>query len=301
MFPMNLLRRSGRDNDPTKDEASRTRSARRRRNPIGLEPLEERQLLAINMFMLIGDGTVVKGSTTAPEAPKGSFELSSFSWGVSNPLTDGGRAGTSQPSAPDFSITKTLDTASVGLFQGCTTAQPFSSARILVFQVGGPHGTPVEILEYDLTNLVVTSAHISGGAGEAHAAESDTFSFTKIQINFWTITSSGTQGTESSASWDFTQIPASVSTLSTSTAGVGASNGLDQTTAIHTSPSANASHKAKAAEVNHRLATHKIAGTQLSKTHRISTIAQRLVHGNQVAGGRREFLFGDHKSIWPIR
>ena len=136
MFPMNLLRRSGRDNVPTKDEASRTRSVRRRRYPVGLEPLEERQLLAIDMFMLIGDGTVVKGSTTAREAPQGSFKVSSFSWGVSNPATDGGRAGTSQPSAPDFSITKMLDTASVGLFHACTTAQPFSSAKILVFQVG---------------------------------------------------------------------------------------------------------------------------------------------------------------------
>ena len=283
MFPMNLLRRSGRDNVPTKDKASRTKSLRRRRNPVGLEPLEERQLLAIDMFMLIGDGTVVKGSTTALEAPKGSFEVSSFSWGVSNPATDGGRAGTSSPSAPNLSITKMLDTASVGLFHVCTTAQTFSSAKILVFQVGGPHGTPVEILEYDFTNLVVTSAQISGSAGEAHPGESDTFSFAKVQINFWTITSSGTQGTEFSASWDLTS-PASVSTLSTSTAGVGASNGLDKTTALHTTPRANASHKAKAAEVNHRLATYKVAATQLSKTHRISAVAQRLVHGNQVAG-----------------
>jgi len=284
MFPMNLLRRSGRDNVPTKDEASRTRSVRGRRNPVGLEPLEERQLLAIDMFMLIGDGTVVKGSTTAPKVPQGSFEVSSFSWGVSNPATDGGRAGTSPPSAPNLSITKMLDTASVGLFHVCTTAQTFSSAKILVFQVGGPHGTPVEILEYDFTNLVVTSAQISGSAGGAHPDESDTFSFTKVQINFWTITSSGTQGTEYTASWDFTQSPASVSTLSTSTAGVGASNGLDKTTALQTTPRANASHKAKAAEVNHRLATHQVAGTQLSKTHRISAVAQRLVHGNQVAG-----------------
>ena len=284
MFPMNLLRRSGRDNVPTKDEASRTRRVRGRRNPVGLEPLEERQLLAIDMFMQIGDGTVVKGSTTAREAPQGSFKVSSFSWGVSYPATDGGRAGTSPPSAPNFSITKMLDTASVGLSQGCTTAQPFSSAKILVFQVGGPHGTPVEILEYDFTNFVVTSAQISGSAGEAQPGESDTFSFAKVQINYWTITSSGTQGTESSASWDLTQSPASVSTLSTSTAGVGASNGLDKTTALHTTPRANASHKAKAAEVNHRLATHKVAGTQLSKTHRISAVAQRLVHGNQVAG-----------------
>ena len=283
MFPMNLLRRSGRDNVPTKDEASRTRRVRGRRNPVGLEPLEERQLLAIDMFMLIGDGTVVKGSTTAPKVPQGSFEVSSFSWGVSNPATDGGRAGTSQPSAPDFSITKMLDTASVGLFHVCTTGQAFSSAKFLAFEVGGPHGTPVEILEYDFTNFVVTGQRFSGSAGEAHPGESDTFSFAKVQINYWNITPSGTQGTKYSTSWDLTS-PASVSTLSTSTAGVGAFNGLDKTTALHTTPRANASHKAKAAEVNHRLATHNVAGTQLSKTHRISAVAQRLVHGDQVAG-----------------
>ena len=284
MFPMNLLRRSGRDNVPTKDEASRTRSVRRRRYPVGLEPLEERQLLAIDMFMLIGDGTVVEGPRTAPEALKGSFEVSSFSWGVGNPATDGSRAGATRARASDFSITKMLDTASVGLFQVITRGQAFSSAKFLAFQVGGPHVTPVEILEYDFTNFVVTGQRFSGSAGEAHPGESDTFSFAKVQINYWTITSSGTQGTKSSASWDFSQNTASVSNLSTSTAGVGASNGLDKTTALHTTPRANASHKAKAAEVNHRLATHKVAGTLLSKTHRISAVAQRLVHGNQVAG-----------------
>ena len=283
MFPMNLLRRSGRDNVPTKDEASRTRSVRRRRNPVGLEPLEERQLLAINMFMLIGDGTVVKGSTTAREAPPGSFEVSSFSWGVGNPATDGSRAGTTRARASDFSITKMLDTASVGLFQVCTTGQAFSSAKFLAFDVGGPNGTPVEILEYDFTHFVVTGQRFSGSAGEAQPGESDTFSFAKVQINYWNITSSGTQGTEYTATWDL-QSPAPVSTLSTSTPGVGASNGIDKTTALHTTARANASHKAKAAEVNHRLATHKVAGNQLSKTHRISAVAQRLVHGNQVAG-----------------
>ena len=283
MFPMNLLRRSGRENVPTKDKASRTKSVRRRRYPVGLEPLEERQLLAIDMFMQIGDGTVVKGSTTAREAPPGSFKVSSFSWGVSYPATDGGRAGTSPPSAPNFSITKMLDTASVGLFQVCTKGQAFSSAKFLAFEVGGPHGTPVEILEYDFTNFVVTSAQISGSAGEAQPGESDTFSFAKVQINYWNITSSGTQGTKYSTSWDLTS-PASVSTLSTSTAGVGAFHALDKTTALHVTPTANASHKAKAAEVNHRLATHNVAGTQFSKTHRISAVAQRLVHGDQVAG-----------------
>jgi type VI protein secretion system component Hcp len=284
MFPMNLLRRSGRENVPTKDKASRTKSVRRRRYPVGLEPLEERQLLAIiDMFMQIGDGTVVNGSTTAREAPPGSFEVSSFSWGVGNPATDGSRAGTTRARASDFSITKMLDTASVGLFQVCTTGQAFSSAKFLAFDVGGPNGTPVEILEYDFTHFVVTGQRFSGSAGEAQPGESDTFSFAKVQINYWNITSSGTQGTKYSRTWDLTS-PASVSTLSTSTARVAAFNALDKTTALHTTPTANASPTAKAAEVNHQLATHKLVGTQLSRTHRISADAHRLVHGNRVTG-----------------
>jgi hypothetical protein len=67
---------------------------------------------------------------------------------------------------------------------------------------------------------------------------------------------------------------------STLTAGVGASGGLANTADGHAAGRVHGSHKAKAADLNHRLASPTFHLTQLAKTHRISAVAQSLVHGN---------------------
>ena len=281
MFSMSLLRRLSRDDVPTKGEASRTRGVRARRNPVGLEPLEERQLLATSMFMQIGDGTVVHGPSTFSYVPNGSFALDSFGWGVSNPATVGSGSSSHRISAPNVSVTKDLDTASTSLFAATTTAQSFGTAKVLMFNTS--LSNPTEIFEYDFTNLVVTSAQLSGSTSTPLPIESDTFSFSKVQIHYWAITTDGSQGTEYSAAWDFSR-NLTASALSTLTAAFRASNGLDRSAGVHAAPRVKSPHRAKAAGVNHRLANDRAAGSQFLRSHRISAVATSLVHGNQVAG-----------------
>jgi type VI protein secretion system component Hcp len=276
MFPMNLLRRLGRYTVASKDEASRTRRVRARRNPVGLEPLEERQLLAADVFMVVGGGTVVVGESTSKSAPKGSFDVADFNWGVSNPATVGG-SGIGIPSAPNFSITKQLDRASIGLFAATTRSTQFKTGtEVLVVSAA----TQKNLLEYDFTNVYVTSAQLSYDSSDDKPVETDTFSFEKVTISYWLTNPSGTQ-TKYSTSYDFKPNVNLTSDLSTSTAAIGASNALHETAGAHAASHVNASHKANA--VDHRLTTSKVSGTRFSKSHRILAAGQSLVHGKYVA------------------
>jgi type VI secretion system secreted protein Hcp len=285
MFPMNLLRRSGRDDVAAKGEASRTRRVRARRHPVGLEPLEGRQLLSTTTYMLIGDGTVVHGSSTFSGVPAGSFEVDSFAWGVSNPATVGSTSGSSargrRVSAPNFTITKPLDTASTGLFSATTAGQSFSTAKIYEFTTGG---NPTEFLEFDFTNVLVTSVQWSNSSSQNLPEESVTFAFQAVQIHYWTQTSDGAQGREYSASWDFRINATGSAPSSAPTAGLGASGGLARSTGLHAARRVEGSHKARPAGVDHRLATHAVSGTPSSRTHRIPAVAEGPVHGDQAAG-----------------
>jgi type VI protein secretion system component Hcp len=263
MFAMNLRRRFRRDNVPAKDEASRSRLVRARRNFVGVEPLEERQLLSAKIYMLIGDGTFPKGSATAANVPKGAFEVSSFVWGVSNPATIGGPGHGSNVSAPNFSITKSLDSASTGLFFACTLGTLFETAEVLVLQRSGANGKEVKILEYDFSNLLVTSAVLSDDSGADLPTESDSFSFTAVQIHYTAPPSPGERiGIQYITSWNFANssptFPANTPVVvSTSTAGTGASKSLKKTADVHAAPKVNHSHKAEAAGLKNRLASRR--------------------------------------------
>jgi type VI protein secretion system component Hcp len=278
MFPINLLRRSSRDHVATKDDRSRSRRVRARRNPVGLEPLEERQLLTTDIFMLVPG---VTGSATASFAPKGSFELTSFAWGVSHPQTLGAGGFSGSLSAPNFSITKSFDSASIGLLGELANGKVNSTgAKVLVFKSGATAGGFVEELEYDFTREVVTSVQLSSSSGGDTPAESDTFSFTKVSVTEWTQTPSGGQGTPITVTINFAALSPGTIALSTLTAGVGASGSLANTADGHAAARVHGSHKAKAAGLNHGLAAHKLHVTQLAKSHRISAVAQSSVHGN---------------------
>jgi type VI secretion system secreted protein Hcp len=271
MFPINLLGRLGRDRVATKDESSRVRRVRARRNPVGVEPLEERQLLAFSTYMLVPG---VTGSVTAASVPKGAFQLTSFQWGVGHPETVGTGAFSGKLSAPNFSITKFLDSASIGLLKELVAGtNNVTGAKVLVYKSGT---TPVEVLEYDFTNLVVTSAQLLGNSGDAAPTESDTFAFTKASVTEWTLSATGGQGTPTTVNINF----GAAGALSTLTAGVGAFGSFANTADAHARARDHVSNKAKAAGLNRWLASHKLHVTRLAKTHRISALAQSLGHGN---------------------
>jgi type VI protein secretion system component Hcp len=199
MFPMNLLRRLGRDKAPTKDETSRTRRIRARRYVVGLERLEQRQLLTVG-YMLLGDGTIVHGGATEPAAPVGSFDLSSYGWNYPPPIIQANpNAGPGGVPASALTITKKQGPASLALLHASVTGESFNSAELLLIPPGGKGN----YFECDLANVVVTKWQVSEIPNNKPPTESVTSAFSSFQVKHGTMTSRVTKGRLQSTGWDF--------------------------------------------------------------------------------------------------
>ena len=170
--------------------------------------------------------------------------------------------------APNFSITKQLDRASIGLFGASAQATEFKSGtEVLLVNAQ----TQENLLEYNFTNVYVTSAQLYGSSSDSRPVETDTFSFQSVKITYWLTTPTGSQ-MPYSVSYNFRSKPTSDG--STSTPATGASTDPQTTAGAHAASHVHASHKANA--VDHGLANNKVSGTKLSKRHRIIAVGQRL-------------------------
>jgi type VI secretion system secreted protein Hcp len=129
-------------------------------------------------------GLEAKGETTdAVYKAKGAFELSSFSWGASNPTTVGsgyGGTGGGKVSISSFNVTKQTDSASAALFKACCDGSHFDKAHVVLRKAGGK---PVEYLKYDFEEVFVASIQWGGsGGGDDTPTESVSFSFGKVKV-----------------------------------------------------------------------------------------------------------------------
>jgi type VI secretion system secreted protein Hcp len=119
-------------------------------------------MAAVDAFIWF-DG--VKGpSTTQP----GAIELTSFSWGESNPTTIGsatGGSGAGKGRVSEIVITKSTDSASPVLVRACASGQHFSTVTLR--KAGGSE-------TYTLSDVVLSCQ--TGGGG----SERLTLNFTKI-------------------------------------------------------------------------------------------------------------------------
>src|SRR5689334_10907802 len=92
--------------------------------------------MAVDYFL---DLTGVTGEST-DTAHSGQIELSSWSWGATNPPKIGsgtGGAGTGRVSVSDISCTKPMDAASPFLFDYCATGKHFDTATLTCRKAGG--------------------------------------------------------------------------------------------------------------------------------------------------------------------
>src|ERR1700674_2983251 len=107
--------------------------------------------MAYDSFMwLKGGAPEAKGETTDKVySAKHAFEIYSFSWGASNPVTIGsasGGAGAGKVSISSFNIMKRTDSASPALFLNCAKGQHFTEGHVVMRKAGGD---AVEYLKYD--------------------------------------------------------------------------------------------------------------------------------------------------------
>jgi type VI secretion system secreted protein Hcp len=164
--------------------------------------------MAYDAFMwLAGGAPDAKGeSTDKTYASKNAFEIYSFSWGASNPVTIGSAtAGTGggKVSISSFNIMKKTDSASPALFLNCAKGQHFTTATVNLRKAGG---TALLYLEYTFTEVFVESIQWSGSSGgDDTPSESVSFAFGQVDIKYTPQKPDGTAGTPLPASWDLRQ------------------------------------------------------------------------------------------------
>lgn len=160
--------------------------------------------MAYDSFMYFTGGTpAVEGETTdTTYSAKKAFEIYSFSWGASNPVTVGsGTTGMSggKVSLSSFSIMKKTDNSSPTLFQACCTGTHYPQATVILRKAGGK---PMDYIEYDFTEVMVESVQWSGSAGgDDSPTESVSFAYGGVTINYTPQKTDGTAGTKNSSKW----------------------------------------------------------------------------------------------------
>jgi type VI secretion system secreted protein Hcp len=164
--------------------------------------------MAFDAFMyLVGGAPSANGETTDKDfSAKKAFEIYSFSWGASNPVTIGsatGGGGAGKVSISSFNIMKKSDSASPALFLNCAKGQHFTEGHVVLRKSGG---TALQYLTYDFTEIFVESIQWSGSSGgDDTPTESVSFAFSKVDIKYTPQDSKGTAGTPIPASWDLTK------------------------------------------------------------------------------------------------
>lgn len=125
----------------------------------------------------------IKGEST-DDKHKDWIEILSFNSGVSqmasgSASTSGGGT-TARADFQDFSIVKTLDSASPLLALACAEGRHIKEVKVELCRSGGDK---LVYMEYTMTNCIISSTSVGGGGG-GEATESVTFNFGKIQWNY---------------------------------------------------------------------------------------------------------------------
>jgi type VI secretion system secreted protein Hcp len=164
--------------------------------------------MAYDAFMwLKGGAPEAKGETTDKTyKDKSAFEIYSFSWGASNPVSIGsasGGAGAGKVSISSFNVMKKTDSASPALFLNCCKGQHFTEAHVVLRKAGGE---ALEYLTYDFEEVFVESIQWSGSSGgDDTPTESVSFAFGKVDLKYTPQKGKGEKGTAIPATWDIRQ------------------------------------------------------------------------------------------------
>ncbi|HET6576197.1 MAG TPA: type VI secretion system tube protein Hcp [Fimbriiglobus sp.] len=160
--------------------------------------------MAFDVYLKI-DG--IDGEVTAKDVEK-QIELLSYSFGASNPATigpgtEGGAAG--RVSISSFNVMKQTDSTSTALFLKCAEGKHFKDATVTLRKATGDGGQKPFMI-YKFTTVYVDSIQWSGSTGSDQPMESLSFSFAKVEIEYYKQDEKGNLKKQSNATFDVTKI-----------------------------------------------------------------------------------------------
>ncbi|MFI5377975.1 MAG: type VI secretion system tube protein Hcp [Tepidisphaerales bacterium] len=141
----------------------------------------------------------IPGDVTA-NGHTGEIQLQSFQWGVGrgigSPTGSSADRESSAPSVSEIVVTKTTDRATPMLLQAILTGTP---EDVKIDFVTSSRGKLSTYLEYDLSNVLISSYSVSSGGDRP--MESLSLNFTKIQVKYMVANADGSV-TPISTGWD---------------------------------------------------------------------------------------------------
>jgi type VI secretion system secreted protein Hcp len=166
--------------------------------------------MAFDAFLVFGDpgpGAVkIEGETQDKEMKdKKAFEIESFEFGVENTLNIGsksGGAGAGKVQFKEFSVEKTTDNGSAGLFRTCCSGGHYNDVELILRRSGGDReksGTPFLVYKFKL--VAVKDITWSGSDGDDVPSESVVFEFGAIQIEYTQQKTDGSKGGTDTQKW----------------------------------------------------------------------------------------------------
>jgi type VI secretion system secreted protein Hcp len=154
---------------------------------------------AVNMFLDING---IPGESTVT-GHAGQVDVLAWSWGMSNPGTTHGAAGTGSAKAnfQDLSVTKYVDKSSPLLMLHSANGALISTVTLYVESANGG-ANPVQIIKIVMSNVLVTSVSSGGSGGEDRLTENITLNFSKIEYDYSPVNPAGGVVTPISFAWD---------------------------------------------------------------------------------------------------
>ena len=161
--------------------------------------------MAFDAFLEI-DG--IPGEATAKGFEK-KIEIYSFSWGASAPITVGAGSGgmsASRVSISSFNIMKKTDVASPKLFLSTCKGDHIKHMTLSLRKQTGKGGQDV-YLKYKFEDVMVESVQWSGSSGgDDTPAESVSFAFAKVTVEYKTQAMDGKLSAGTPVTWDQTKV-----------------------------------------------------------------------------------------------
>ncbi|SRR5579871_194310 len=136
-------------------------------------------------LIILDCGAEIKGDSQRI-GYQGKIECLSFNHGVHR-------------SQQEFTVTKYIDGTTSSFIDYCNSARVIPTAKVKIISLDG--GAVDEFLVYTLTNVVVTSISIGGGAGDM-PTETVTLNYTKIQWDYKLQAANASKPIVKSKSWN---------------------------------------------------------------------------------------------------
>jgi type VI secretion system secreted protein Hcp len=153
--------------------------------------------MAVDMFLKLTDVT----GESRDDKHSGEIEILAFSWGMSQSGTThtGGGGGAGKVNVQDISVTKFVDKSTPTLMQKCFTGKHIASGTLVVRKAGG---TPLEYINIDFDEIIVSSISTGGSGGEDRLTENVSLNFAKFTYTYTPQKADGTADTSIPVGWD---------------------------------------------------------------------------------------------------